>query len=140
MAIRTLSSLSAPARALLPEDPGARNVSPIWFFPGQRATTSFSGWSRSKAQLDKDAGVTNWRIHDLHRTVATGLQRPGVRLEVTEAMLNHISGSRSGIVGIYQRHEWAAEKRAALVACAQHVMALVAAGPGAGNVVALRRA
>jgi hypothetical protein len=39
--------------------------------------------------------------------------------------LNHVSGSRAGIVGIYQRHEWASEKRTALDAWAEHVMALV---------------
>ena len=59
-----------------------------------------------------------WSVHDLRRTVATGLQRLGVRLEVTEAVLNHISGSRAGIAGVYQRHDWAAEKRAALDAWA----------------------
>ena len=46
--------------------------------------------------------------------MATGLQKLGVRLEVTEAVLNHIAGSRAGIVGIYQKHTWADEKRAAL--------------------------
>ena len=51
------------------------------------------------------------------RTLATGLQRLGVRLEVTEAVLNHLSGSRAGMVGIYQRHDWAEEKRPALDAC-----------------------
>jgi integrase len=55
-----------------------------------------------------------WRLHDLRRTLATGLQRLGQRLEVTEAVLNHVSGSRSGIVGVYQRHDWADEKRVAL--------------------------
>ena len=40
------------------------------------------------------APLTPWNVHDLRRTVATGLQRLGVRLEVTEAVLNHISGSR----------------------------------------------
>ena len=54
-----------------------------------------------------------WNVHDLRRTVATGLQRLGVRLEVTEAVLNHISGNRGGIAGVYQRHDWAAEKRGA---------------------------
>ena len=73
--------------------------------------------------------MTGWRIHDLRRTLATGLQRLGVRLEVTEAVLNHVSGSRAGIVGIYQRHEWAAEKRAALDAWAEHVMALADGTP-----------
>lgn len=58
--------------------------------------------------------VPHWRWHDLRRTVATGMQRLGVRLEVTEAVLNHVSGSRSGIVGIYQKHDWAEEKREAL--------------------------
>jgi hypothetical protein len=45
-----------------------------------------------------------------------GLQRLGVRLEVTEAVLNHLSGSRSGIVGVYQRHNCFQEKKAALTA------------------------
>jgi hypothetical protein len=59
------------------------------------------------------------------RTMATGLQRLGVRLEVTEAVLNHISGSRAGIVAIYQRHDWATEKRVALDAWATHVMSAI---------------
>jgi len=48
--------------------------------------------------------------------VATGLQRLGIRLEVTEAVLGHVSGGRGGIVGVYQRHDWAAEQRDALEA------------------------
>jgi hypothetical protein len=75
--------------------------------------------------------VTNWRIHDLRRTLATGLQRLGVRLEVTEAVLNHISGSRAGIVGVYQRHDWADEKRAALDAWAIHVKRITTTEPEA---------
>jgi integrase len=63
-------------------------------------------------------GVT---VHDIRRTVATGMQKLGVRLEVTEAVLNHVSGSRAGVTGIYQRHTWADEKRAALNAWAKHV-------------------
>jgi hypothetical protein len=42
-----------------------------------------------------------WTLHDLRRTVATGLRHLGVRLEVTDAVLNHISGSRGGIAGVY---------------------------------------
>lgn len=64
-----------------------------------------------------------WTLHDLRRTVATGLQRQGVRLEVTEAVLNHVSGSRGGIVGVYQRHAWAEEKRGALEAWGEWVVA-----------------
>jgi hypothetical protein len=67
------------------------------------------------------------------------LQRLGGRLEVTEAVLNHISGTRGGIAGVYQRHDWAAEKRAALDAWAAHAAA-VAGQTAAGNVVTLVRA
>jgi integrase-like protein len=86
------------------EEPGA-------CVPGQRGP--FSGFSKSKEALDGDSAVKDWRLHDLRRTMATGLQRLGVRLEVTEAVLNHVSGSRAGIVGAYQRQNWSDEKRAA---------------------------
>ena len=76
----------------------------------------------------------------MRRTAATGLQRLGVRLEVTEAVLNHISGSRGGIAGVYQRHDWATEKRAALEAWAAHVVAVVDGRAPEGNVVTLARA
>jgi integrase len=101
-------------------------------FPGLRG--AFSGWSKAKAALDARSGVTNWRLHDLRRTMATGLQRLGVRLEVTEAVLNHVAGSRAGIVGVYQRHDFAMEKRAALEAWTEHVMAVVIGRAAAGMV------
>ena len=94
-----------------------------------------SGWSRAKARLDKDAGIEPWRIHDLRRTVATGLQKLRTPLQVTEAVLGHIAGSRAGIVGVYQRHDYADEKRVALEAWAGHIEALL--GKGANNVVRL---
>jgi hypothetical protein len=70
--------------------------------------------------------------------MATGLQRLGVRLEVTEAVLNHVSGSRAGIVGICQRHDYASEKRAALMAWGEHVAAIVDGRAASGNVTPLR--
>ena len=85
------------------------------------------------------APLTPWNVHDLRRTVATGLQRLGVRLDVTEAVLNHISGSRGGIAGVYQRHDWAAEKRAALDAWATHVRSIVEGGIDGTNVVKMPR-
>ena len=71
------------------------------------------------------SGVESWSWHDIRRTVATGMQRLGVRLEVTEAVLNHVSGSRAGIVGVYQRYEWLDEKRAALAAWSAEVVGKV---------------
>ena len=61
----------------------------------------------------------------------------GVRLEVTEAVLNHVSGSRVGIVGIYQRHDYASEKRAALMAWGEHVAAIVEGRAASGSVTPL---
>lgn len=77
-----------------------------------------------------------WRIHDLRRTLATGFQRLGVRFEVTEAVLNHVSGAKSGIAGIYQRHDWKEEKRSALGTWARHVDAIIAPAANA-NVVTI---
>ena len=83
--------------------------------------TPISGITKAKKAVDaaisnglEDRPLSAWRIHDLRRTLATGLQRLGVRLEVTEAILNHTSGSRAGIVGVYQRYTWGDEKRLAL--------------------------
>jgi integrase len=95
--------------------------------------THVSGYSRAKERLDdaiskmpkNGAPMPDWVVHDLRRTLATGLQRLGVRFEVTEAVLNHISGSRSGIAGIYQRHDWKEEKRLALDDWAEHVAAIL---------------
>jgi integrase len=67
-------------------------------FPGERGTP-FGGWSKAKAAVDAACGVSGWWLHDLRRTLATGLQRLGVRVDVTEAVLNHLSGSRAGVVG-----------------------------------------
>jgi len=124
----------APAmRELIASAPdlGGRHV-----FPGLH-DKPFAGWATMKEQLDRDSAVTGWHLHDLRRTVATGLQQMGVRLEVTEAILNHRSSTRGGIVGVYQRFDWAAEKRAALDAWAQHVEAIVEGREPAGNVVRL---
>ena len=65
-----------------------------------------------------------WRLHDIRRTVATGLQRLGVRFEVTEAVLNHVSGAKSGVSGVYQRYSWDTEKAAALNAWGDHLARL----------------
>ena len=72
-----------------------------------------------RAELGED--TAGWSLHDIRRTVATGLQRLGIRFEVTEAVLNHVSGSKGGVAGVYQRYGWADEKKAALDAWALEV-------------------
>lgn len=79
--------------------------------------------------------MSAWRLHDLRRTLATGLQRLGIRFEVTEAVLNHLSGAKGGIAGIYQRHDWKDEKRSALDAWARHIMSITTPADQ-GNIVA----
>ena len=123
--------LAPQAKAILEAAPryeGNRLV-----FPGERGT--YSGWSKSKDRLDRDSGVKDWRLHDIRRSVAAGLQRLGVRLEVVETILNHIVGSRAGIVGIYQRYDFADEKRAALTAWGERLAAIVEGREPAANVV-----
>ena len=83
----------------------------------------YANFSRAKARLDPN--IAPWTLHDLRRTVASGMARLGVSLVVIEKVLNHISGSLGGIVGVYQRHEYAEEKREALQLWADHVERLV---------------
>lgn len=69
--------------------------------------------------------ILHWTFHDLRRTAATGMARMGIPVRVTEAVLNHVSGTGGGIVEVYQRHDYADEKRAALDAWARFVAELV---------------
>jgi hypothetical protein len=74
-----------------------------------------TGWSNFKAAFDKECNVESWTLHDLRRrTFATNLAALGVRLQVTEKPLNHVSGSFGGIVGVYQRHGFQDEMRVAI--------------------------
>jgi integrase len=81
--------------------------------------------------------VEHFTLHDLRRTAATGMQRLGVALPVVEAVLNHVSGSRAGVAGVYQRHHYTDEKRHALNAWAAEIERIVA-GRKRGNVVPLK--
>jgi integrase len=80
--------------------------------------------------------MPSWVLHDIRRTVASGMARLGINLPVIEKLLNHVSGSFAGIVGVYQRHSFSDEKRAAITAWARHVEQIVTGE--AGNVVQLR--
>jgi integrase len=131
--------LSAAAQQLIE---GLPRMSGGKFVFTTTGTTAISGWSRAKDNLDKfmlesaekaaqergedsdEVGIVPWRIHDLRRTAATGLERLGIRLQVVEALLGHITGSRAGVVGIYQRHDYASEKREAIEKWAAHVASL----------------
>jgi integrase len=86
----------------------------------------FSGWSDCKARLDeallsarrktnrKAKAMPDWRIHDLRRSCATGMAELGVQPHIIEAVLNHVSGHKGGVAGIYNRARYEAEMRTAL--------------------------
>jgi integrase len=101
-----------------------------------------AGFSRAKDRLDDAVSETlpsaleRWTFHDLRRTAATGMARLGIDLPVIERVLNHISGSFGGIVGVYQRHNFADKQRGALQAWGRFVDNLVT--PAHANVVPFR--
>ena len=75
---------------------------------------SFHNYQRLKARLDRMSGVSGWTLHDLRRTFASGLAAQSVALPVIERLLNHVSGSFAGIVGVYQRYDYGKEMREAV--------------------------
>jgi integrase len=106
-------------------------------------TTSPSGFSKAKRALD--TGMQEilgpkfkpWRVHDLRRTCATGMEHLGIDLRVIEAALNHVSGTKAGIVGVYQRAEHREAVRAAFEAWATRIAGLTGQ-ERPSNVVPLR--
>jgi integrase len=107
---------------------------------GDRASDGFTNWSFGKQELDRRlAGtVKPWRVHDLRRSCAAGMQRLGIRTETIEQVLNHRSGSYRGIVGTYQVDPMHEARRDALQRWADHVEQLVS-GKKPGTIVKLHK-
>ncbi|WP_198031424.1 site-specific integrase [Mesorhizobium sp. LSJC255A00] len=131
--------LSKQALAILRAVPRIKSKAGYVFTTG--GESPISGFSRMKLRVDKlmaksagETKIADWTLHDIRRTVAAGMQRLGVRMEVTEKVLNHKSGSFRGIAAIYQVDDYADEKRAALDVWGRFVMELVE-GKAAQNVV-----
>jgi len=95
-----------------------------WVF-GPGGQRRYASWSNPKVALDARAALQHpWRIHDIRRSVATGMAELGVLPHVIEAALNHVTGSRSAISRIYNRAPYADEMREALERWAEHVEAI----------------
>ena len=95
-----------------------------------RDDTGFQGWSKAKEKLDErmakaEKALPHWTPHDIRRSVATHMAEIGIQPHIIEAVLNHVSGHKAGIAGIYNRATYAYEKAQALELWARHVMALV---------------
>jgi integrase len=88
-------------------------------------TKTFQDFTHAKRLLDQLSGVTGWRLHDLRRTCVSGMARLGVAPHVADKILNHQSGTISGVAAVYQRHEFLAERKAALDLWGAHIAGLI---------------
>ncbi|MGB6286341.1 MAG: tyrosine-type recombinase/integrase [Xanthobacteraceae bacterium] len=108
--------LSRQALAILQRQP-RRNSSPFLFSDVQ----GYKDWDSAKIRLDKRLHIADWHIHDLRRTAATGMGELGVLPHVVEAILNHVSGHRAGVAGVYQRAKYIEPMRDALQRWSDHL-------------------
>jgi integrase len=119
-------ALSSPALAVLEGIPRIGDR----FVLTTNGTAPSSGYSKGKRALDALLpGMPRWTLHDLRRTMASTGAKLGIALPVIERILNHISGSFGGVAGVYQRHAFLDEQRAALERWGTFVSDLVALEP-----------
>lgn len=120
-----------------------------YLFPASRVVASdiptknptISGYSKAKAALDKRMpGVAEWNVHDLRRTAATWMDGAGFETNIIEWVLNHISGTRGGLIGTYQRHPHLPERKLAIETWNNYVAELVGIYTPADNVISFVRA
>jgi integrase len=112
--------LSRQARDLLPP--------PAWpyVFSTDGGKTFVQGFGKLKYRLDARLKFAEpWRFHDIRRTVVTGMAEIGIQPHIIEAVVNHVSGHKGGIAGVYNKAEYAEPKRIALERWAAHVEAVV---------------
>jgi integrase len=85
----------------------------------------FQDFAVAKRKLDDLSKVTGWRLHDLRRTCVSGMARLGIAPHVADKILNHQSGTISGVAAVYQRHEFFCERKDALERWGAHVAKIV---------------
>jgi integrase len=132
--------LSRPAIDILCSTPRLDGSDLVFTTSGRAA---ISGFSKAKARLDRASriGLTDrdeWRVHDIRRSVTTFMAEMGVPPHVVDKLLNHVSGSIRGVAAVYNRHGYTDERRRALDAWAQRLVAIVGDEPRS-NVIALGR-
>ena len=100
------------------------------FLFGLRGDDGFNNWSKAKHIFDAKLGdaVGEWKLHDLRRSVATGMADIGIQPHIIETVLNHRSGHKSGVAGIYNRSSYDREVKTALALWADHIHSIANAG------------
>jgi integrase len=117
----------SPAAAEIIEQQPRRDGRELVFGTGRLS----GSWSRCKEQLDEQITKANgkplpaYTIHDIRRTVATGMAEIGVLPHVVECVLNHVGGFRAGVAGVYNRASFQKEMRDALLLWAEHLASIV---------------
>ncbi len=112
--------LSDPAWALLCSVP---RLGPLAFTVAGQG--HFQNYGHAKRRLDTLSNVSGWVLHDLRRTVVSGMARLGVPPHVADKILNHRSGTISGVAAVYQRHEFLTERKDALDRWGAHVSSIL---------------
>jgi integrase len=115
--------LSPPALAIIKSVPQQEGRDQLF---GVRAE-GFSSGTRGKQALDQRLGdaVKPWRLHDIRRTVATGMAGIGIEPHIIEAVLNHYSAHRAGIHGVYNLNKYETQAKSALQRWSRHVLDLI---------------
>lgn len=114
--------LGAMARAVIKELPEGTDL----LFPARgREEVAFSGWSKAKRAFDEPVEIAPYTLHDLRRTFSSTMARLGTPIHVTEKLLNHVSGTISGVAAVYNRHSYLEEMRTAIDAYEAHIAKLI---------------
>lgn len=129
LAVSILSSVPRYVRADGREDP-------LVFPAANGSGKPASGYSKAKMRLDRlineqrsddEIGeMPRWWLHDLRRTAASSMARLGVAPHLIERVLNHVSGSQSGVAGVYNRYGYLSEKKDTLDHWAEYLTAVIA--------------
>jgi integrase len=112
-----------------------------YVLPGERLRGPINGFGLAKRRLDKalDKAIPPWTFHDFRRSMASWMASAGISSDVADRALNHTQGRYKGVKGIYQRYEYLPERKAALIAWSEHVLACTEGREAAGNVVQLAK-
>jgi integrase len=111
--------LSTAAMKVLAELPRIQDCEYVFTNGGRLPLTNFSN---AKLRFDLACGVKDWRLHDLRRTSRSLMSRAGVNADTAERCLGH---TISGVRGVYDKHHYIPEMRAAFEALAKEIAAVV---------------
>ena len=107
--------LSTQALAILQRQLRRNSTEFVWTDKG------YQDWDRAKQRLDRRLGIADWHLHDLRRTAATQLGELGILPHVVEQTLNHVSGAKAGVAGVYNRSKMTDAVREGLQRWADHL-------------------